>query len=389
MSILGDLADDYSRALDVLEVRSRRNTILMLRRSFDRVLTDLRRHYTQYLDALGPIGYDPARNAIRRPGAYSTAEATAKYRAILRDAAQFMHEEELRQWAAAYERDLIAATRLGGEAANALTELVRRPAADVPFTGADPAAIRAATLTTSALIQGEVATFRDQLAQIVSEGATRGWGPKRLERDIREALRGARDPNGITRRLGLEQRAALIARSELANAYVKGSLQRARERGRTYVRVLAANDERVCPTCASRNGRVYPVDRVPIPYHPRCRCAAVSVANEAVEETDPEMRAVLMDDERWQAEHEDGVKAFADGQYRKELDGLKAQRKQLKNPELIEAMDRKISRLEERGPDMKKARADLARALRIPTASEKRLHPGRNESLQESVPLFP
>ena len=266
---------------------------------------------------------------------------------------------------------------------------MRRPDAETPFTGADPAAIRAATLQTSALIQGETARFRDQLAQIVSEGATRGWGPSRLERDIRQALRGARDPDGITQRLGLEQRAALIARSELANAYVKGSLERARQRGRAYVRVLAATDERVCPTCASRNGRVYPVDRVPIPYHPRCRCVAVSVANEAVEETDPATRAVLLDNERWQAEHEDGVVSYAEGQHRKQLKGLRSQLQRLKDPELIEAMDRKISRLEERGPDMKKARADLARALRIPTASEKRLHPGRNESLQESVPLFP
>jgi SPP1 gp7 family putative phage head morphogenesis protein len=389
MTLIGDIADDYAQALEVLEVRSRRNTVAMLRRSLDRVLTDLRRHYSQYLDALGPIGYDPARNPIRRPGAYSSAEATAKFRAILRDAAQFMQDSEIQQWAVAYEQDLREATMLGDEAANALVELVRRPDAETPFTGADPAAIRAATLQTSALIQGETARFRDQLAQIVSEGATRGWGPSRLERDIRQALRGARDPDGITQRLGLEQRAALIARSELANAYVKGSLERARQRGRAYVRVLAATDERVCPTCASRNGRVYPVDRVPIPYHPRCRCVAVSVANEAVEETDPATRAVLLDNERWQAEHEDGVVSYAEGQHRKQLKGLRSQLQRLRDPELIEAMDRKISRLEERGPDMKKARADLARALRIPTASEKRLHPGRNESLQESVPLFP
>ena len=141
MSLLGDIADDYSRALEVLEIRSRRNTVAMLRRSLDRVLADLRRHYSQYLDALGPIGYDPARNPIRRPGAYSTAEATAKFRAILRDAAQFMQDSEIQQWAVTYEQDLREATRLGDEAANALVELVRRPDAEVPFTGADPAAI--------------------------------------------------------------------------------------------------------------------------------------------------------------------------------------------------------------------------------------------------------
>lgn len=382
------LADDYAKALELLERRSRRNTVTTLRRSLDRVLADLRRHYAQYIDALGPIGYDPARNPIRRPGAYSTGEATAKFRAILRDAAQFMQEGEIQQWAAAYEQDLREATRLGDEAGRALAQLARRPEAEVPFTGADPAAIRAATLTTSALIQGETARFRDQLVQIVSEGATRGWGPSRLERDIRQALRGAKDPNRITQRLGLEQRAALIARSELANAYVQGSLARARERGDTYVRVLAATDERMCPICAARNGRIYPVDRVPLPWHPRCRCVAVGVSDEAVQERDPETRRLLLNSERWQGEHQDGVEAYADGQHRKQLQGLQSQRARLKDPELIEAMDERIRRLEDRGPDLAKARADLARALRTPTASEKRLFPGRAESLQESVSLF-
>ena len=56
---------------------------------------------------------------------------------------------------------------------------------------------------------------------------------------------GAKDPNGITKRLGLEQRAELIARSELAAAYSAGTIRRAQAEGLAYVRVLASNDERV------------------------------------------------------------------------------------------------------------------------------------------------
>jgi SPP1 gp7 family putative phage head morphogenesis protein len=382
------VADDYSRVLDQLERRSVKNTIATLRRSIDRVLFDLRRHYASYTDSLGPQGFDPARNAIRRPGEYSTLEATAKYRAIIQDAQQFLSEEELRQWQVRYEQDLREASRLGGELGIELQRLAGQPPAAVPFTGADPAAIRAAATTTSALIQGEIARFRDQLVQIVSEGATRGWGPARLERQIRQALRGAKDPNGITRRLGLEQRAALIARTELATAYAQGALTRARERGDSYVRVLASNDERVCPTCAARNGRVYPVDRVVLPFHPRCRCVVVPVPNEAVEERDLATREVLLDSDRWREEHERGVEAYAEGQHRERLDGLQRQRARLKDPERIEAMDARITQLEERGPDMVKARLELNRALRTPTASEKRLFPGRAQSLPESVALF-
>ncbi|MFM2158621.1 MAG: hypothetical protein RLZZ124_1095 [Cyanobacteriota bacterium] len=395
------VVDDFARALDQLERRATRNTVAMLRRSLANVLIDLKRHYAAYIDELGPQGFDPARNPIRRPGAYSAADATAKFRAIMLDAQRFMGEEELRQWTAAYERDLREAARLGGELGEQLINLtapqqpttaVTTPqqviAQQTAFAGADPLAIRAAAATTSAYIQGETARFRDQLVQIVGEGATRGWGPNRLETSIRQALRGAKDPNGITQRLGLEQRAALIARSELANAYVQGSLNRSREQGYSYVRVLASNDERVCPTCASRNGRVYPIDRVPIPWHPRCRCISVGTADEAVQEKDIQLRSVLLDNDRWQAEHNRGVEAYAEGLHQRELEGLQAQRARLKDPDLIDAMDAKILKLEQRGPDMAKARADLARALRTPTASEKRLFPRNPKPLPESVPLF-
>lgn len=383
------VADDYARALTAIEKRAVANTKATLRRSAKRVLADLKRHYASYIDTLGPQGFDPARNAIRRPGEYSAMEATAKFRAIVLDAQGFMSDEEIRQWTASYERDLREAARLGGDLGLRLMRMVGRAADDVPFTGADPLAIRAAAQTTSAYIVGETARFRDQLIQIVGEGATRGWGPSRLELSIRRALRGARDPHGITQRLGLEQRAALIARTELANAYTQGTLTRSRQQGYSYVRVLASNDERVCPTCASRNGRVYPIDRVPIPWHPRCRCISVGVPDEAVQEKDSVSRSILLDNERWQEEHERGVEAYAEGQHQQRLEGLRRQRDRLKDPDLIDAMDAKILRLEQRGPDIVKARTDLARALRTPTASEKRLFPGKAQSLGESVPLFP
>ena len=133
---------------------------------------------------------------------------------------------------------------------------------------------------------------------------------------------------------------------------------------------------------------MYPIDRVPVPWHPRCRCVVAPVADEAVQERDPDSRAVLLDNERWQAEHERGVEAFAEGQHRSQLEGLQAQRARLKDPDLIDAMDAKILKLQQQGPDMAKARADLARALRTPTASEKRLYPKNPQSLGESVPLF-
>jgi hypothetical protein len=85
-----------------------------------------------------------------------------------------------------------------------------------------------------------------------------------------------------------------------------------------------------------------------------CRCVAVFVPNEAVAEKDQELQDTLLDSERWRAEHERGVEAYAKA----------------------------------KGLSMEKAREDLARALRTPTASEKKLFPRNPLPLGESVPLF-
>lgn len=412
---LADVASDYSTALDVLEVRAVRNTRALLRRSLANTLATLRRSYQLYLEALGPMSRDPQGQFIRRPGSYTTAEATAKFRAILRDAATFLQPWEIDQWQVRYEADLRQAATLGVKVAAELTRLqqpppppgigpatpadaqflgqeltamVARPDAATPFAGVNPEAIRAAALQASAYIQGEVARFRDEIVQIVGEGASRGWGPKRLERDIRRALQGAKDPNGITKRLGLEQRAELIARTELATAYANGTLRTAQARGIAYVRLLASNDERTCPTCASRNGRVYPVDRITVPLHPRCRCVLVEVNNEAVIEKDPELRRVLLDSERWQEEHERGVEAYAEARHQERIDVLRRQVDRAKDGDAKDRYSAELQRLVDRGPDIAKARAELAQALRTPTASERRLFGKGAQTLRESVPLF-
>jgi SPP1 gp7 family putative phage head morphogenesis protein len=347
------VVDDYAAVLDGLEDRVEANTIGMLRRSLDNVLVDLRRAYASYINAVGPAGFDPQGTPIRRPGAYTAGEAASKFRAIQEYAAGFLPPAEIAAWGRRFASDLVEATNLGGEVAATLQQIVTRASNLVPFAGADPFAVRAATEISTAFIQGEAARFRDQITQIVGEGVSRGWGPKRLERQVREALEGSTDPDGITQRLGLRQRAALIARSELANAYVKGSLDHALAEGFGYVRWIAANDERTCPTCASRNTRIYPVDRVVAPAHPRCRCVVGPVPTEAVEEPDPVLRDVLLDGEFWRREYQRGVEAFAAA--------------------------KKIP--------IKTAEQQLNRALNTPSASERRLFPDRKEPLPPSVAL--
>lgn len=348
--IIGSV-DSYAAILDELEERMVANTGAMLRTALDRILRDLKRHYAAYVNAVGPSATDPEGNPIRAPGAYSSAEATTKYRAILRDAQQFLPPEEIAAWQRSFTTDLVEALSIGGEAAASLQSIVTGAAAQ--FAGANPLAIRAAIQAATAFMEGETARFRDQIAQIVGEGVARGWGPKRLERQIVEALEGTTDAAGKTSRMGLRQRAEVIARSELANAYVRGAINHNLAEGFAYIRWVAATDERTCRWCLSRHGRIFLADQVVIPAHPQCRCTPVPLSADDVQEEDPVIRDTLLDGDFWRGEHEAGVKALA------KAEGISEER----------------------------ARGLLQRALTAPTASERYLFPDRTRSVHPSAPL--
>ena len=334
-----------------LETRMVANTTAMLRTALDRVLGDLKRHYATYLNAVGPSALDPEGNPIRAPGAYSSAEATAKYKAILRDAQQFLPPEEIAAWQRRFTTDLDEALAVGGEAAAALQTIVA--GAGAQFTGANPLVIRAATQAATAFMEGEDARFRDQIAQIVSEGIARGWGPMKLVPQIVRALEETTDPQNKTARMGLRRRAEKIARSELANAYAKGAIDHNLNEGFAYIRWIAATDEGTCLCCLSRHGRIYPADLVTFPAHAECRCTLVPLPASEVQEEDPVIRDTFLDGEFWREEHDAGVKVLA----------------------------------KREGISKKKARSLLQLAISSPTPSELHLFPDREISLPPSVPL--
>jgi len=317
MATIGDqqlkLADDYAAALDTLANRSVSNTQAALRRSLARTLRDLRRYYGQFVDPNLP-DQPSADGVTRRPGSYSIADGSAKFRRLLELAQAFASDRELAWLENRYREDFAEAVALGGDLGQQLAQTANPDAAaQGVFVGASKAAVEAAASTASAYIRGEVESFRDNIARIVTDGVGRGKGPRVLEGEIRTALQGARDPQGLNNRLGLEQRAELIARSELANAYVGAQKAAAARNGFGYARWIATKDERTCPVCASRHGRIYRLDEIVAPGHPRCRCSLSPVATEAVEEADPTLRAALLRESYWQKAREDAAREFAAG----------------------------------------------------------------------------
>lgn len=339
------LADDYARALDTLASAAAANTVLAMERSLTGILDDLQRFYNRFTDDAIPSDLN-AQGQERRPNEYSISQATARFSELVQIAEGFLPAVVIQSLEARYQSDLQRAATLGGELGYQLLDLAD-PARDKPFTAPDPAVFKAAADATSAYIRGEAARFRSDLTQIVLDGIGRGVGYRGLLAQIRQLLDGAADPDGITQRLGAAQRAELIARSELANAYVAAQLDLARQEGYSYMRWIAASDERTCWVCAARHGRVFRLGELVAPAHPRCRCVLSPVPTAAVDGATGEQRSELLEDRFWARERERLAQELSAG-----------------------------------GGDLAKAITRMDAALAKPTPSERRRYPDIQTSAQ-------
>jgi SPP1 gp7 family putative phage head morphogenesis protein len=306
------LADDYAEALKAIEARAVVNTTAALQRSLMALLKNLRRYYGQYVDASLP-DQQSADGVTRRPGSYSIQDGSAKFAELIKLSQGFVPDSQLRAIERALKTSFEEAVALGGDLGQ---RLAREADPSLPdpkgvFVGASKEAIKAAAATATAYIRGEVESFRDNVTRIVTDGIGQGVGPRKLEQQIRTALLGAKDPQGLNNIMGLRQRAELIARSEVANAYVDAQKASAARNGFAYGRWIATKDERTCPVCASRHGRIYRLDQMVGTLHPRCRCSLSPVSTDAVEESDPKLRAVLLRDDYWEKAREQLTNQFA------------------------------------------------------------------------------
>lgn len=75
-------------------------------------------------------------------------------------------------------------------------------------------------------------------------------------------------------------RADALVRTELAHVQTQAAQQRYKDYGLEEVEILVTKDERLCPICKKHNGERYPINaKMPVPFHPRCRCCVVPVVN--------------------------------------------------------------------------------------------------------------
>lgn len=73
-------------------------------------------------------------------------------------------------------------------------------------------------------------------------------------------------------------RADALVRTEIAHIQTQAAQQRYKDYGLTEMEVWVDEDERTCPICAKHEGeRVKVGDKMPVPFHPRCRCCMIPV----------------------------------------------------------------------------------------------------------------
>lgn len=146
-----------------------------------------------------------------------------------------------------------------------------------------------------AALEGITDEVAKQIADELTTGFSQGLGPREMARNITDRV----DKIGKTR-------ATTLARTEVINAHSQATLNRYERMGVDGVTVQAefttAGDNRVCPLCASLEGRTFTIEEarsetfryeadddeppslsgtynVRPPIHPNCRCAWLPVVS--------------------------------------------------------------------------------------------------------------
>ena len=102
--------------------------------------------------------------------------------------------------------------------------------------------------------------FAETAAEIVASGIAEGRSQDKMVRELRDRL-------GV-----VKSRAEVIVRTESLRAYNNASNAYYAQNGVDTVLYYATADDRACPICAPRGGKVYKRKDVRVPLHPRCRC---------------------------------------------------------------------------------------------------------------------
>lgn len=234
-----DLVEEYNRILRTTEDGTMRLLNRVLDQSFNRIVRRTRIHMK--------AGY---------------SDAQQRNLALL---------QEFRNLVPAYRPDRVdaydrllrtllgQASRLGLDVASQLTEQMTpgKPRIDVsiPLDATVSAAAQA-----KGFLRKHGETFATTAAEVVAQGIAEGRATASMVQDMRLRL-------GV-----VKSRADVIIRTETLRAYNDASNSYYANQGIDLVMYYATADDRSCPYCAPRAGKIYKRQEIKVPLHPRCRC---------------------------------------------------------------------------------------------------------------------
>lgn len=103
--------------------------------------------------------------------------------------------------------------------------------------------------------------FQAEATAIITTGLLQQWGIPKVARALRDRLSV------------LKSKAETIARTEVLHSFNAAATSNYARNQIEYVQVIATvGDLRTCALCRTRNLNVYPIGKVSVPFHPRCRC---------------------------------------------------------------------------------------------------------------------
>jgi SPP1 gp7 family putative phage head morphogenesis protein len=286
-----DEAEQQSAEIARLQEESGNKLEAILTAALLAVLPSVLRAYRRYTSVL--TGED----GVQLPMG-TGAWAASRRRALQREIEGFTADVDLDAINATVREVLTEAATIGSTAAQVLGAVQ-----DIAIDATPLMELEARAAAIVGRISAELQGFQSIMSQVVFDSAVQGFPGRRLERVIIEAFQGEQLPDGTVRSRGLIQRAAFTIETEVSVVSLDQQMQAIRAAGQQYIRWVTAQDEKVCPFCASRHGRIYLSDRITIPAHLRCRCMAVPVAMPSPD--------AAPDDGFWQDEYGRTVAAYA------------------------------------------------------------------------------
>ena len=279
--------------LEQLEDYNRDRITNAMKSSIARTLKRLRKAYTNYIEKMEESGEPYNR--------YTIEKEITRYKELVAASNSLLDAQTMQTIVSIYEQDIQAAYMMGEEAGVDLAKVVDKGEQDYEegretIMQMPTFAQTVAGQRLRAFWNKERAELRQRVTEATLGALQTGKGWRGAQKDIADALRGMgqtiltrNDELSVTARTGfvmrLEDRATLIARTELASAYVQGQMKEYNRMGFHYGR-WSATGERSCPYCVAREGAIYKLEELQraIPAHPRCRCTIAPVSDEMIME---------------------------------------------------------------------------------------------------------